>query len=171
MSDLEALRRDIVAMVDELRHTVAEIGDQDVPQTHVVSNARDRLRYISSLTEQAAGQTLNSAEAIGERLRAQRQRAAELVGVTRSEPVREFLRGLVDEHEQSAADVSEIIQAQAFQDLVGQVVGKLMNMVQHLEDSLVHLLVEEEEAPSQLAGPAVTAQEQVSQADVDDLFG
>jgi chemotaxis protein CheZ len=49
--------------------------------------------------------------------------------------------------ELSVSDTSEIIQAQAFQDLVGQVINKLMVMVQKMEDSLVHLLVDDESGP------------------------
>lgn len=66
--------------------------------------------------------------------------------------------------------MSEIIQAQAFQDLVGQVVNKLMLMVQHMEESLAHLLLDRDVEPA-LAGPAVRQEDQVSQDDVDSLFG
>lgn len=171
MSDIDTLRRDIESMVEELRSTISMIGDQDMPQTNVVNNARDRLRYISALTEQSAGQTLNAAEAISDRLRAQQARAANLMGKTRSPEIRAFLASLQTEHALSANDASEIIQAQAFQDLVGQVINKLMVMVQKMEDSLVHLLVDDEPDPGQLAGPAVTPQTAISQDDVDSLFG
>ena len=171
MSDLESLRRDVVAMVEELRCAMQDIGDQNLPDSHVVSNARDRLRYISALTEQSAGQTLNAAEAIVDRLRAQQSRAAELIGKTRSTEIRAFLADLQEQHRLSAADASEIIQAQAFQDLVGQVINKLMLMVQKMEDSLVHLLVDEEPDPGLLAGPALTPVAAASQDEVDDLFG
>lgn len=171
MSDLESMRRDIVAMVEELRDTLQDIGDDGLSEANMVSNARDRLRYIASLTEQAAGRTLTAAEAINERLRVQRERALELAGRTRSADIRAFLVNLDAEHALSASDTSEIIQAQAFQDLVGQVVSKLMLMVQRLEDNLVHLLVEDPEAAAALSGPAVTASAQISQDDVDSLFG
>ncbi len=171
MNDVDALRRDIVAMVDELRSAIEDIGDGGMPEANVVSNARDRLRYISALTEQAAGRTLNAAEAIADRLRAQHVGAAALMRRTRSPEVRAFLAGLQEEHELSAADASEIIQAQAFQDLVGQVVNKLMVTVQKMEDGLVHLLVEDAAEREMLAGPAVTPREAISQDDVDSLFG
>ncbi|MDO9227897.1 MAG: protein phosphatase CheZ [Pseudomonadota bacterium] len=167
----ETLRHDLVGMVEELRAALNEIGDQGAPQTNVVSNARDRLRYISALTEQAAGQTLNAAEAVGDRLRAQKVLAAALAGKSRSPEIRAFLLGLVAEHEMSGGNLSEIIQAQAFQDLVGQVINKLMLVIQHMEDNLVHLLVEEAPDPGLLAGPAVTPASAVSQDEVDDLFG
>lgn len=171
MKDEESLRHDLVDMVEELRSALNEIGDQGMRQANVVSNARDRLRYISALTEQAAGQTLHAAEIVGDRLRAQKILAAALAGKTRSPEVRAFLLGLVAEHEQSGGDLSEIIQAQAFQDLVGQVINKLLVVVQKMEDSLVHLLVDDEPDPGLLAGPAVTPAAAVSQDEVDDLFG
>lgn len=171
MSDIESLRHDIESMVEELRSTIHLIGDQDMPQATVVRNARDRLRYISALTEQAAGQTLNAAEAITDRLRAQQAAAAVLMQKTRSPELRAFLASLQAEHALSARDASEIIQAQAFQDLVGQVINKLMSMVQKLEDNLVHLLVRDDVEAVALSGPALTPQEAVSQDDVDNLFG
>jgi chemotaxis protein CheZ len=171
MNKLETLRHDLVAMVEEFRSTLHDIGDQDLPQANVVSNARDRLRYISALTEQAAGQTLNAAEAIADRLRAQKTRAAKLEDKTRSPEIRAFLERLQAEHELSSADTSKIIQAQEFQDLVGQVISKLMVVVEKLEDGLVHLLIEDEPDPGSLAGPAVTPAAAVSQNEVDDLFG
>lgn len=171
MNEVEAMRRNVLAMVEELRATMQEIGNNDVPDANVVSNARDRLRYISALTEQAAGQTLQGAEAIADRLNAQRARAGALMNKTRSAEVRAFLEQLQAEHQLSSADTSEIIQAQAFQDLVGQVVNKLLVMVQHMEENLVHLLVAEEPGAETLAGPVVREVERVSQHDVDDLFG
>jgi chemotaxis protein CheZ len=171
MSDLESLRRDIVAMVEELRFTMQDIGAQDLPEENVISNARDRLRYIASLTEQSAGRTLNAAEAILDRLHAQQARAEGLARKTRSPEIRAFLGQLATEHRLSGADASEIIQAQAFQDLVGQVIGKLMTMTQKMEDNLVHLLVEDKPESDALTGPAVKPAGQVSQDDIDELFG
>lgn len=166
----DGLRADLRVLVDELRATLQEIGEGEVAQARVVSNARDRLRYIASLTEQAASQTLNAAEAIGDRLRAQRADAARLARLTRSARLRAFLARLDAEHEAAAGQLSEVIQAQAYQDLVGQVVNKLLDTVQRLEDSLAHLLVEEAPA-GELAGPQVRAGERISQDEVDDLFG
>ncbi len=171
MTTHDTLRHDLIGMVEELRTTLRDIGEQNLPQTNVVSNARDRLRYIAALTEQSAGQTLNAAEAIADRLRAQKTRALVLAGKTRSPEIRAFLADLQVEHALSSADTSEIIQAQAFQDLVGQVINKLMVLVQKMEDSLVHLLVDDEPDPGLLAGPAIKLAAAVSQDEVDDLFG
>lgn len=169
MSEQAHLRQDLAAMVNELRATLQEINEGDIAQTQLVVDARDRLRYISSLTEQAASQTLHAAECIGDRLSGQCSEAAELARLARSPRLRTFLERLQAEHAESRGQLSELIQAQAFQDLVGQVVNKLLGTVQRMEDSLAHLLVEEagEEA---LAGPQVREEERCSQDDVDSLF-
>lgn len=169
MKDIENLRRDVVAMVDELHAAMQEIGGDDVPQAAVVNNARDRLRYISALTEQAASRTLTAAEEIVDRLKAQQAEAKLLHAKSRSPATRAFLERLQAEHQVASAQAAEIIQAQAFQDLVGQVVNKLMVTIQKMEESLVHLLIDEEQE-GHLAGPAVRQEDRVSQDDIDSLF-
>lgn len=171
MSDFDTLRHDLMGVVRELRATLRDIGDQELPQTNVVNDARDRLRYISALTEQSAGQTLNAIEAISDRLHRQKVWAGLLLDKARSPEIRAFLRDMLEEHEKSGGDVNEIIQAQAFQDLVGQVVNKLLVLVQKLEDNLAHLLVEADAEPEVLAGPALKKETAVSQEEVDSLFG
>ncbi len=169
MKNVENFRHDVEAMVDELRASLSELGAGGPNEASVVSNARDRLRYISALTEQAAGRTLTAAEALAERIKAQRAMAASLMGKTRSAEIRAFLQQMQVEHELTSGQLTEIIQAQEFQDLVGQVVNKLMVMVQKMEDNLVHLLIDEDPDPH-LAGPATRKENQVSQQDIDDLF-
>ena len=170
MKNVENFRRAVESMVGELRETMSELGEDGPAEASVVSNTRDRLRYISALTEQAAGRTLTAAEALAERMKAQRAMAATLMGKTRSAEIRGFLEQMQAEHEVAAAQLTEIIQAQEFQDLVGQVVNKLLVTVQKLEDNLVHLLIDEDPDPH-LAGPATRAADRVSQDDIDDLFG
>ena len=170
MSRQEELRRNIKELVEDLRTNLLEIGQDSLPQAQVVHNTRDRLRYIASLTEQAASQTLNAAETIGDRLQRQRTQAQSLSRLTRSPQLREFLATLEVEHAASANELSEVIQAQSFQDLVGQVVNKLLVTVEKMEAGLAHLLIEEEGDQGLLAGPQVRAEERVSQDDIDSLF-
>jgi chemotaxis protein CheZ len=170
MSNVEALRHDLVGIVSELHAALREIGRDNMPQAGIVNNTRDRLRYIATLTEQSASQTLRSAEMISDNLHAQQAGARDLLRKVRSPEARAFLRQLDLEHAQALGLVSEIIQAQAFQDLVGQVVNKLMLTVETMEASLAHLLLEEEADAGMLAGPQVRPEETVSQADIDDLF-
>jgi chemotaxis protein CheZ len=104
-------------------------------------------------------------------LHLQRDAAQRLQHKVRSPQARAFLAELDAQHTQSLHQVSEIIQAQAFQDLVGQVINKLMLTVEKMESSLAHLLLEgEDEGDGVLAGPQVRSEGQVSQADIDNLF-
>lgn len=170
MNDVQTLRHDLVDIVGELHAALREIGSEQLPQAGIVNNARDRLRYIATLTEQAASQTLRAAESIGDSLHAQQSAARALRQKVRSPDARAFLQALEAQHDQALGQVSEIVQAQAFQDLVGQVINKLMLTVEKMESSLAHLLLEEEADPGLLAGPQVRPEEQVSQADIDSLF-
>lgn len=171
MKNAESLRHDIETIVDELRTAVREISADEGAQTNVVNNARDRLRYISALTEQAAGRTLGAAENMLPIIKMQKETAASLARKTRSPELRAFLMQLQEDHTFINSELSEVIQAQAFQDLVGQVVNKLAVTVQKMEDSLAHLLIEDDEVDVLLSGPVVREDEKCSQADVDDLFG
>jgi hypothetical protein len=69
MSEDGIRRSDLLEMVDELRAALRDIGDEPMPQAQLVTDTRERLRYIARLTEQAASQTLNAVEDIGDMLR------------------------------------------------------------------------------------------------------
>jgi chemotaxis protein CheZ len=153
-----------------LHTALREIGSEQLPQTGIVNNTRDRLRYIATLTEQAASQTLHAAESISDSLHDQQTTARGLLSKVRSPDARAFLQTLDAQHQQALGQVSNIIQAQAFQDLVGQVINKLMLTIEKMETSLAHLLLEEEADPGLLAGPQVRSDEQISQVDIDNLF-
>lgn len=169
VKDIDNLRRDVLAMVNELHANMQEISTEGIPQADVVNNARDRLHYISALTEQAAGRTLAAAEAILDRLKMQQAEAARLHAKSRSTEVRDFLARLQEEHQGAREQAAEIIQAQEFQDLVGQLVNKLLVMVEKMEANLAHLLLDAETEPA-LSGPQTRAEDRVSQDDIDSLF-
>jgi chemotaxis protein CheZ len=170
MSNVQTLRHDLVDIVGELHAALREIGCDQLPQAGIVNNARDRLRYIATLTEQSASQTLRAAESISDNLHEQQRNARLLLRKVRSPEAHAFLQNLDLQHSQAIGQVSEIIQAQAFQDLVGQVINKLMLTVEKMETSLAHLLLEEEADPGLLAGPQLHVEEQISQSDIDSLF-
>ncbi|OYY95235.1 MAG: hypothetical protein B7Y41_01625 [Hydrogenophilales bacterium 28-61-23] len=170
MNNVETLRHDLVDIVGELRAALREIGNEPLPQASIINNTRDRLRYIATLTEQSASQTLHAAETISDSLRAQQNKARGLLSKVRSPEAVEFLQNLDAQHLLALGQVSEIIQAQSFQDLVGQVVNKLMLTIERMEASLAHLLLDEEADPGLLAGPQIHGEARASQADIDNLF-
>jgi chemotaxis protein CheZ len=155
---------------------------------------RDRLNYIAAMTAQAAERTLNAAEAaqpiqasLGQTARdlsaewdklfAKQLGVAEfkaLVGNTRA-----YLGHASQASEATNAQLMEIIMAQDFQDLTGQVIKKIIAAAQTLEQQLVNLLIEttpedKREVVGKLEGPVVNASGRndvvTSQEQVDDLL-
>lgn len=116
---------------------------------------KERLSYIVKTTERAANTSLQAVEEsvplleeVQERLNAfQAKWQALSDGKITSQELRAFLGELRDFHDLCARDMqviqkklTEILTAQTFQDLTGQVVGKLSFLVQDLEQKLVQLL-------------------------------
>jgi len=122
-----------------------------------IPDARDRLDYVVKMTEQAAVRALNGIEAaqpIQDRLREDAERLSvhwqKLFDQQLS--VGEF-KALVDDTRGYLADVPkrtgatneqllEIMMAQDFQDLTGQVIKRITKLATDLEQQLVHLLVD-----------------------------
>ncbi|MCC7310355.1 MAG: protein phosphatase CheZ [Sulfuritalea sp.] len=161
-----------------------------------IPDTRQRLAYIAQMTEQAASRVLNAtdiAKPVQDELIARSQALSH-----RWEAM--FASRLsVDEFKALAADsrayfaetpgklkltndqLLEIIMAQDFQDLTGQVIKKVVEMVQGLETQLLGLLLEampeqrKVEAPEGLLnGPVVNGEGRIdivnNQSQVDDLL-
>jgi chemotaxis protein CheZ len=158
---------------------------------------RDRLNYIAAMTAQAAERTLNAAEAAQPMQNQLGQTAASLsgkwdklfdkqLGVAEFKDLvrdtRVFLKEDVPQRtEATNAQLMEIIMAQDFQDLTGQVIRKVLEAAQNLETQLLALLIEttpEEKRQvvdnSLLNGPVINAAGRsdvvTSQEQVDDLL-
>jgi chemotaxis protein CheZ len=151
-------------------------------------DARSRLNYIAEKTAAAANKVLNSVDAAKEdhaEIAAQTRRiAAALV----ENPVKAVASGAVlnfvsDVEAATAridAHLTDIMLAQDFHDLTGQVVARVVTLASELEDSLVRLLVQA--APAEqvqkleqhLQGPVVSAEGRTdvvtNQGEVDDLL-
>lgn len=152
-------------------------------------DARSRLSYIASKTADAANKVLNSVD----QAKAEHAHIAEstraLAQALVADPVKAVASGavlnFVHEVERSTAlidgHLTDIMMAQDFHDLTGQVVAKVVTLASDLEDSLVKLLVQvvppeqrEKIDPGVLNGPVVNPQGRVdvvsSQGEVDDLL-
>ncbi len=118
---------------------------------------RDRLNYIAAMTAKAAERTLNAAEAaqpiqsrLGDRARALSSQWDRLfnkqLGVTEFKDLvrdtRAYLGEVPVQAEASNAHLMEIIMAQDFQDLTGQVIKRVLDAAQRLETQLLALLIE-----------------------------
>ncbi|NGR07416.1 protein phosphatase CheZ [bacterium SGD-2] len=187
----------IAQLTRMLRESMRELGlDQAVKEAaHAIPDARDRLHYVARMTEQAANRVLNAAEqlqpvqdelqaranALDDRWQAwfdhpvELSEARELVDDTRA-----MLKEIPQTTKATQDALLEIIMAQDFQDLTGQVIMKMLDVVTAIETELVQVLIDSvplerrEEAHSLLNGPEVNPvgkQDVVtSQDQVDDLL-
>jgi chemotaxis protein CheZ len=142
-----------------LRDSMRELGiDKHVERAaEAVPDARDRLKYIATMTEQAAEKVLSAIE-VAKPIQEQLQRdAGELdarweqwyaAPIERDEvralmnDTRTFLRGLPEATTATSAQLLEIMLAQDFQDLTGQVIKKITDVVYLIEQQLLGVLVE-----------------------------
>ena len=148
----------IGVMTRQLHDTLRELGyDRSLQEAaHAIPDARQRLSYISEMTEQAASKVLNATDIAkplqdklhsgAESLRARWDRLyanqlspdefRALAGETR-----EFLGGVVNDTRETNAQLLEIMMAQDFQDLTGQVIKKVLEAAQNIETQLLALLL------------------------------
>lgn len=187
----------IAQLTRMLRESMRELGlDQAIKDAaHAIPDARDRLHYVARMTEQAANRVLNAAETMQpwqESMQKDAKNLTERWDDWFAQPVElEQARDLVDETRRFLADVPdktqssldtllEIIMAQDFQDLTGQVIMKMLGVVTAIETELVQVLVENvpqeqrEATASLINGPQVNPEgrEEVvaNQDQVDDLL-
>lgn len=180
-----------------LRDSMRELGlDQAIKDAaQAIPDARDRLHYVAQMTEQAAHKALNASERaqpLQESMQRQAQaldarwqswfdapkelpEARDLVDDTRS-----FLREVPVHTQATQSHLMEIIMAQDFQDLTGQVIMRMMGVIGTIEHELLQVLIDNvpaerrEEANSLLNGPQVNPEGKsdvvTNQAQVDDLL-
>lgn len=183
--------RQLGAITRQLHDTLCELGVMPKLQraANGLPDARSRLSYIATKTGEAADKVLNSVEQAklehSHIAAATRTMAAAIV----ADPVRAVAGGavmnFVGEVEASTARIdrhlTDIMMAQDFHDLTGQVVAKVVSLAADLEDGLVRLLVQA--APSELThkaegsalnGPVIDPNASddtvANQGEVDDLL-
>lgn len=142
-----------------LRDSMRELGiDKHVERAaEAVPDARDRLKYIANMTEQAAEKVLSSIEVTKPMQEQLQQDAAVLdarweqwyaAPIEREEvralmnDTRTFLRGVPEVTTATNAQLLEIMLAQDFQDLTGQVIKKITEVVYLIEQQLLGVLIE-----------------------------
>jgi chemotaxis protein CheZ len=113
-------------------------------------DARSRLTYIASKTEQAAEKVLNlvdKAKADQEHIAVETRKLAQLivadpVKAVASGAVMNFVNDVESVTHQVDQHLTDIMMAQDFHDLTGQVVAKVVKLANDLESQLVKLLVQ-----------------------------
>ena len=186
-------------MARALHDTLGQLGYDKVLEKTVsaLPDAKDRLAYVANLTEQAACRVLNATDIasplvddIENRSRAlgtgwdkvfANQMSPESFKQLATE-TRAFLNEQLPQKTQAThAQLTEIMMAQDFQDLTGQVIKKIVALAQELEAGLMTVLLEvvpetrrTDEVNSLMNGPVVNAEGRtdvvVNQEQVDDLL-
>ena len=154
-------------------------------------DARERLDYVGQMTEAAATKVLNMVDAaqplcqsaaadalqVADRLLAvgaQADLSHEQARAALAEAA-STLQHLAGMAKSQCSVLSDIMMAQDFQDLSGQVIKKVVLIISHTEQQLVQLLAQSEGTAggaiefNKLEGPQVP-DKAVGQADVDDLL-
>ncbi|WP_373317927.1 protein phosphatase CheZ [Sediminicurvatus halobius] len=178
---------------------LGDIAANDIP------DARERLNHVIELTEQAAHRTLTAIESglplaeglageagkLAERWQRFRQRelsAAEFRELSRD--IEAYLQRCGGEAATLQAHLSDALMAQDYQDITGQIIRRVIGLVQEVEDGLVELVrisghriaeetpaaadkADDQEADRRGRGPAIPGQEGdvvSGQDEVDDLL-
>lgn len=184
-------------MTRMLRDSMRELGlDRAIEEAaQAIPDARDRLRYVANMTEKAAHRVLNATEVaqpLQDKISAEAKaldarweqwfaqplelpQCRELVDDTRS-----FLKSAPQDARDTNAQLMEIMMAQDFQDLTGQVIMKMMDVIGAIESELLQVLIDNvptekrQEAQTLLNGPQVNPEGKsdvvTGQDQVDDLL-
>jgi len=188
------------AITREMHEALTALGGN---QLHTIMaeipDARDRLAYVGKMTEDAANKVLTLVESakpacddlairgvdLGKSLT--RMAAADDLTVERAKGLMvvcgKFADNTAKFADNQASVLSDIMMAQDFQDLSGQVIKRVIDIISRTEAQLVHLLLDSAPKPPvnevsnepvtvdnhKLEGPQ-TADVALKQNDVDDLL-
>jgi chemotaxis protein CheZ len=195
----EAMLHRIGQMTRGLHESLRELGlDQMIEKAaKEIPDARDRLNYVATMTEQAADRVLNATEVANPLQDAIANQATELESRWKNvmktpslkseynevaEETLIFLKQTIENANATKAQLLDIMMAQDFQDLTGQVIKKITELAHNIEQQLISTLVDF--APNKpvvalqsdglLNGPQIKPEEAVNvvanQEQVDDLL-
>lgn len=160
VTDLEQSRYDellsrVGHLTRSLHESLRELGlDKEIERLAKddITNTRDRLMYVAKMTEQAAQRVLNATEAASplqeaieqgaSGLLAEWQQAAGSPGAELQQRTLAFLERARDGAAGTKQHLLDIMMAQDFQDLTGQVITKVTKLGHSLESQLVQLLID-----------------------------
>ena len=175
----------------QLHDTLTQLGV--MPKLQIAADglpdARSRLNYIATKTAAAADKVLNSVEMAKSEQNFIAEQTRKLADALTTDPVKAVASGAVMNFvgdveaatQRIDLHLTDIMMAQDFHDLTGQVVAKVVALANELEDSLLKLLVQvvppdqrEKVDPNMLHGPVVNPEGRTdvvtNQGEVDDLL-
>ena len=180
------------SIVRQLHDSLRSLGyDKSLADANSqMADAKDRLEHIATLTEQSAVKVLNTLEAAMPAQEAMIRQGREMeerwdqlfagkIGIEEfkvlAADARAFSASVAAEGEREKARLLEIMMAQDFQDLTGQIIKKVVGVTKGIEQDLARLLLDNAPAPVKekhvelMAGPAAPGVALV-QGDVDDML-
>jgi chemotaxis protein CheZ len=199
----DAVYQRIGHLTRTLHDALRELGyDKELQGTRdQLPDARDRLTYIARVTGEAAEKVLNAvdrARVVQEQMTATandlRTRWLAVAAYAANDAARAtpagrdlidqtcaFFAGVDSQTDITKAILTDIMMAQDFHDLTGQVIRKVVMLAQNMEEQLLKLLIETTPPeqrrkidPEKLEGPVVKAEGRddvvTDQAGVDDLL-
>jgi chemotaxis protein CheZ len=199
----DAVYQRIGHLTRTLHDALRELGyDKELQGTRdQLPDARDRLTYIARVTGEAAEKVLNAVdqarvvqEQMTQRATDLRKRWQAVAQYTAQDAQRatpagrqlvdetcSFFAGVGGQTDATQAILTDIMMAQDFHDLTGQVIRKVVTLAQNMEEQLLKLLIEttppeqrRKIEPEMLEGPVVKAEGRTDvvtdQAGVDDLL-
>lgn len=193
----EQLVNRIGHLTRQMRENMRELGlDKSFAKAaEAIPDARDRLGYIAQMTERAAERALNAidvAQPIQDGLAKHAKELTQRWDAWFANPVeldaarelvldnRAYLSAVPQQVSSTNAQLMEIMMAQDFQDLTGQVIKKMMHVVQEMETQLLQLLIDnaplekrQEASNGLLNGPQIqlgSADAVDNQSQADDLL-
>nr|WP_298055032.1 protein phosphatase CheZ [uncultured Halomonas sp.] len=142
-----------------LRDNMRELGlDKEIEKAaEAIPDARDRLHYVATMTEQAADRALNAIDRaqpiqdqLADRASALDKRWTEWFDAPKELDeakalvieTRTYLGEVPDMASATNKELMEIMMAQDFQDLTGQVIKKMMDVIREIEHQLVQVLID-----------------------------
>jgi chemotaxis protein CheZ len=157
-----------------------------------INDAQDRLEYVASLTEQAANKVLNTLDegmpaqdVLSKKARDMENRWSDLFAGKLSVDefkvlagdARSFAQAVSEATEAEKARLLDIMMAQDFQDITGQLIKKVVTITKTVEHELAELLRdnappsvrEKLQKPALMSGPALPSVA-LDQDNVDDLL-
>jgi chemotaxis protein CheZ len=155
----EQLINRIGHLTRQMRDGMRELGlDKSIAKVaEAIPDARDRLGYVAQMTERAADRALNAvdvAQPIQDSLARQANELTQRWDAWFDHPVelsdarelvlntRSYLSAVPTQVSATNAQLMEIMMAQDFQDLTGQVIKKMMDVIKDMETQLLQLLID-----------------------------
>jgi chemotaxis protein CheZ len=156
-------------------------------------SARERLNHVAVLTEKAASTVLSTVENTLPLQQATKKNADKLLSqwdqtslqdlskeelLALAENTRAFIGETKNTSEMTEKALSDIMMAQDFQDLTGQLIKKVVSLLERTEKDLLGLLISgapdgaisSKKKDDLLAGPGAVGGVQLNQENVDDLL-